>query len=360
VAILEPVDSTDPARLWTTVATGRSPEAHGVEQLETRRVAGLRGRLTSAPVSRLLSGATDLLRLTEPAIASNIERRTKTFWEIAAQAGLRTSVTNWWATWPVDTSAGTVFSDRAILRLERGGALDAEIAPAALYDALKNKWPELRAEAIQDAADFFRRRAQRELPPLPQELRTILARSAELDGTVVRLAEATAGGSDLLVMYLPGLDIVQQTLFANEPPRPSDVDQRLTALRQYYDYAGSLIAAAIARVQQGGVVMLLAQPGRLQQGEGVLASTGPGIRSTDTAARVLDIAPTVLHTLGIPIAKDLQGKVVEGLFQDQSLHSHPVRFVDTYGPRGKSTVVRSGQPLDTEMIERLRSLGYVR
>jgi hypothetical protein len=360
VARFAPVDSRDPARLWTTIATGRSPDAHGVEQLETRRVAGMQGRLTSAPVTRVLAGATDLLRLTRPAIASNVERQVKTFWEVAAQAGLRTSVVNWWATWPADASAGTVISDRAILRLERGGELDAEIAPVALYDFLTERWPELRARAIDEASGFFAFRALHDLPPLREDLRKIVTRSAELDGMVAKMAEATADEMDLIVLYLPGLDIVQHTLFGSEPPRPSEVDQRLTALRQYYNYLGTLVAATIARLHREGVVFLVAQPGRLQQGHGVLEATGPHIQPSQTTATVLDVAPTVLHALGIPVEKNLEGRVIDALFQPQFLATHPVRFVDSYGRRGVTAGRRSGEPLDEEMIERLRSLGYVR
>ena len=83
----------DPARLWTTVATGQPASVHGVETLETRRVAGVQGTLQAGDGSaagRAVRAATDLLRLTRPSIASGSERREKTFWEVAAGAGLRT------------------------------------------------------------------------------------------------------------------------------------------------------------------------------------------------------------------------------------------------------------------------------
>ena len=147
----------DPARAWTTIATGAAAATvHGVETLETRRVAGLQG--TPAGRRRSASGrpsraATDLLRLTRPSIASGTERREKTFWEVAADAGLRTSVVNWWATWPrARPDTAIVLSDRATLRLEQGGALDAEIAPAALYEPLRGSGRELRARAQRGSA----------------------------------------------------------------------------------------------------------------------------------------------------------------------------------------------------------------
>ena len=154
-----PPDATrDPARAWTTIATGQPPEVHGVRGLETRRVAGLQGALASSDgdgVSRALRGTTDLLRLTRPSIASGTELRTKPFWEVAADAGLRSAVVNWWATWPAIAAGSAdplVISDRATLRLERGGALDAEIAPKELYEQLRRDWPDLTQQAQRVAA----------------------------------------------------------------------------------------------------------------------------------------------------------------------------------------------------------------
>ncbi len=145
-----PGDAGDPARVWTTVATGQPPEVHAVQGLETRRLAGVQGSVAIAepsPLGRAIRGATDLVRLTRPAIASGSERRAKTFWEVAAEAGLRTVVVNWWATWPAPQRAGVVLSDRAVLRLERGGALDAEIAPGEIYDSLREKWSAITSRA---------------------------------------------------------------------------------------------------------------------------------------------------------------------------------------------------------------------
>ena len=102
-------------------------------------MAGLQGALQTAEGSsfaRLIGASTDLLRLTRPSIASGSDRREKTFWEVATEAGLRTVVVNWWATWPAASGHGVVLTDRATLRLERGGALDAEIAPAGMYERL--------------------------------------------------------------------------------------------------------------------------------------------------------------------------------------------------------------------------------
>ena len=95
-----------PAIVWTTIATGRGPEAHGIESAEARRVAGLRTpvRLDAgrSPFVSALGAATDLLRLTRAQPPSAALRSVKAFWNVASEKGLRVGVVNWWATWPAD------------------------------------------------------------------------------------------------------------------------------------------------------------------------------------------------------------------------------------------------------------------
>src|SRR5205085_7330143 len=118
-------------------------------------------------------------------------------------AGLRTAVINWWATWPapdlaVATGGGTgedtiVLTDRAVLRLERGGQLDAEIAPASVYERLRGRWGTITAAA--------ERRAAESLPPVTGDgsLDMVLHRSAVLDALQLGLSEEVAAATtDLL------------------------------------------------------------------------------------------------------------------------------------------------------------------
>jgi hypothetical protein len=71
----------------------------------------------------------------------------------------------------------------------------------------------------------------------------------------------------------------------------------------------------------------------------------------------LDVAPTILWTLGLPISRELAGKAVTDL---HSASRSVDRYVSTYGRPFVETAPRSGKPLDQEMIDRLRSLGYVK
>jgi len=350
----------DPARVWTTIATGQPPDVHGVQGLETRSVAGLQGRVAVAEPSalgRALRGATDLVRLTRPAIASGSERRAKTFWEVAAEAGLRTSVVNWWATWPAPADAGVVLSDRATLRLERGGAVDAELAPASLYEPLRRKWPSLKARAVAESAralDY----------PGDESTRAVLRRSVELDAIQLALvSEVSAPETDLSVVYLPGLDIAQHSLLGGEQSglAASTLAARLDAVEAYYAALDRLLAPLLTP-SRDELVFLVTEPGRVgDTGAARLSVRGAAVRSnsvSDGAATA--VAATVLYALGVPMGRDQPGAPLLELCAPQCVARYPVRLVETYGRPSAAPVLRTGQPLDQEMIDRLRSLGYVR
>jgi hypothetical protein len=213
---LQAQDTADPARAWTTIATGEPPDVHGVRGIETRRVAGVQGSIAAGggALARTVRAATDLVRLTRPSVASRDERRSKTVWEVAEDAGLRTAVVNWWATWPAPAGTGIVITDRAVLRLEHAGALDGEIAPPDLYPPLREAWPAIRQRAREAAAARF-------TDVIDGPTAAILRRSAELDATIVGLAQSLPGPArDLDVVYLPGLDIAQHALLATQDGAP--------------------------------------------------------------------------------------------------------------------------------------------
>lgn len=353
-ATLAPEDSRDPARFWTTVATAQPPDVHGVRALETRRVAGVTGAVSRSEPSALgqaIEAATDLLRLTRPAVASGSERRAKTFWEVASDAGLRTAVVNWWATWPAPADAGIVITDRATLRLDAGGKLDAEIAPESVYERLRTRWNALKVEASALAW---------QVGDMPE-----LRRSAELDALQVLLARDVGTPQiDLVATYLPGLDLLQHVLLAPaeaSAPSPSSVAARLAALDRYYVYLDRLLAPML-KASQREVILVMTGPGRVQTpSPGLIALEGGPSRSAGAAsARVTDVMPSVLYLLGVPMSRELRGLPILPLVSHGFAERYPVRDVATYGPPRLKQAPREGRPLDKEMLDRLRSLGYVR
>jgi len=98
---------------------------------------------------------------------------------------------------------------------------------------------------------------------------------------------------------------------------------------------------------------------------GILLARGPAIASGATlpAQSILDMAPTLLYSLGLPIPCDLDSKVMESLFSTAYRKSHPVTTGPATEPpnhfaaaRGDSADAARG---DEEILNRLRALGYV-
>lgn len=354
---MEPAADADPVRVWTTVATGVSPERHGLQSLERRRVAGLEGSVppVASRAGELVAAATDVLRLTRPAVATGRGRQVKTFWEVAAERGFRTVVINWWATWPAPDDGSALFSDRAVLRLDRGGPLDAEIAPASAYDAVRQSWPGMRARVAGQVKAVF--------GSVRRDLAAPLARAAELDGLQIELAtHPIAAHADLLVVYLPGPDIARHALLDAIAQRgAAELPPRLDALRQYYRYLDEIVARVVASAPPDAVVMWITHPGRAQsKSHGILAVTTKKSASGEGKAALVDVAPTILYGLGLPISRELAGRPHPALFGEAFARRFPVQRVASYGPRQSRATARSGDALDEEAVERLRGLGYIR
>jgi predicted AlkP superfamily phosphohydrolase/phosphomutase len=90
---------------------------------------------------------------------------------------------------------------------------------------------------------------------------------------------------------------------------------------------------------------------------GVLLIQGNGLKqpAEDFHPNLIDIAPTILHLVGLPVPTDMDGRVLEEIFSDQ----HPVRFEDVDNHRILESAVEY-TPQEAELIEqRLKGLGYV-
>jgi predicted AlkP superfamily phosphohydrolase/phosphomutase len=101
--------------------------------------------------------------------------------------------------------------------------------------------------------------------------------------------------------------------------------------------------------------------------EGILVASGPGIARGQTISRqsILDIAPTLLHSLGLEVPSDFEGTVIEDVFQPEFLAVRPVEIGQPTEPPARRTPNRSdsdgGQEESSQelVLNRLRALGYV-
>jgi predicted AlkP superfamily phosphohydrolase/phosphomutase len=95
--------------------------------------------------------------------------------------------------------------------------------------------------------------------------------------------------------------------------------------------------------------------------DGVLIASGPPFRAgaKPAGARTIDLAPTLLHLVGAPVAEDMAGVVLGELLDPAWAAGHPVRAVESYGARGAAAAA-TPTPADERIREELEALGYIR
>jgi len=90
---------------------------------------------------------------------------------------------------------------------------------------------------------------------------------------------------------------------------------------------------------------------------GILAVSGKDVAvgKLRNAHSIMDVAPTVLYLLGLPVRKNMDGRVMEDVFTRERLSSAPVRYTDE-GSEIKPEELRETD----EELERLRAVPYLR
>ena len=339
----------EPAEVWTTIATGMSADAHGVRQAGAEHVPGVASPISARSGPVALDAALRFLLPTRTVPASGAGRRVRALWEIAG-LGAKSAVVGWWATWPArgtegDPSSGYVVSDRVLAKLLSQGAEDRDTEPASLYARLARDFPDDRAT--------WRAMFEERFATLPEVVRAPAWESFLIDAfawrTSLKLLEDPEVATALA--YLPGLDILRTRLAG----RPGAAEAVLVYLR-WLD--ATVFSDLLARKDDR--VVLVADPGRsaAKDAEGFVAMGGGGAepRCVGPAIDDLDVAPIVLRLASLPVSREMAGRAPDRCFEGAGETPPPIA---TWGRRGQ-TVQRPGSDYDPEMVERLKSLGYLR
>ena len=99
--------------------------------------------------------------------------------------------------------------------------------------------------------------------------------------------------------------------------------------------------------------------------EGIFLGRGPGVRQGATLPQfpIIDVAPTLLYSLGLPIPSDFEGRAQTGIFEPFYLEKHPLHMGDPTQPPESALWGKKGGGAeieeDEEIFKQLRALGYV-
>ena len=107
----------------------------------------------------------------------------------------------------------------------------------------------------------------------------------------------------------------------------------------------------------------MSRPSGIHRPEGVVLCVGKGIKKGEKIknARLMDLYPTILYSLGISISAEVEGTVIEDIFKPSFLAKNPIRIKVTekvVGDTPKQKTAFTDEESDI-IKERLSGLGYI-
>jgi tetratricopeptide (TPR) repeat protein len=373
--------------IWTSVATGKTAAKHGISWFMVDRPDG-----TRVPVR-------------------SHNREVEAIWNILAAGRRRAAVVGWWATYPAeDVGQGVIVTDglgyHGFGSTARGGEpaqmvhpgsrfaeLDALVAPPQQVSwDFASRFIHLGAEEYR-AEMFDPARFPEPDPFNPIHLFQQYAVTAQGYTAIgERLLEEDF---DLVMLYFEQVDSFSHLFMKYDPPKLEWVDQEpferyRDIVREWYRYQDELLGRLLAHIDLEQRAVFVVSDHGFKSGErrirseetvdvkrahldhethGIFVAAGPHIRSGHelAGASVMDVAPTLLHYLGFPVGKDMDGRVLETLFEPELLESHPIRYVPTWerGRREGGEAARGRPAGDDDAqataanVRALEALGYL-
>jgi predicted AlkP superfamily phosphohydrolase/phosphomutase len=349
-ATVETNDITGSAVYWTSIATGQTSAKHGITDF-----------VYKDPQTGEISPVTSNLR------------RTKAFWNILSERDVPVGVVGWYVSWPAEPVKGFMVSSYFTWTDVQPTVMGTFYpgAPGMVY-------PESLAKTTPADID-------RGLAKYKQDIRKIIPlRSEAQHGPNIIKAEWTIMsdyvyaevGRRLLEKYHPrvfavyfaGIDTVGHIFTRKSAQRQmhqvtnkfGDVQKR------YYEAMDRMIEPFLAEAGDGTDIFLLADHG-LMRGQhthrGVCVLAGPDFRDgvrLEKKVRLTDVCPTLLYLLGLPVAEDMDGRVYLEAFEPDFVRAHRVETIATYGRRKGATAAPLKSNFDREIIDRLKTLGYLK
>lgn len=354
--------------IWTSIATGTTPNRHGVlDFLEIEPSTGV-----AVPIS-------------------GRSRRVPAVWNLASFAGRRVGVVGWWATHPAEEVNGFFVSDRASAILSEGSR-ESLAYPPSLGKGVRRVIDEETRVSDADLTPYLRM-SEAEIAAMRTKgdgLENPVAALAKILGatrTVQRIARELYDREtpDLTALYFEGTDVIGHVFAADVPPRLACVSEEdfrrySGTVDAYYSMIDRLLGQWIRRAKEDGATLLVCSDHGFKWGEerscqrsslnwataafwhridGVLALWGERVKALPQRgeASIYDITPSICALLGLPVDPKMSGGPLLADFIDVKAPSRRELY-------GTVTVRRlsaaAAPPAEAEEYARkLRALGYL-
>jgi len=353
--------------LWTSIATGKRPFKHGVLGFTEPNPQG--GGIR--PITTL-------------------SRKTRAIWNILQLEGKTSNVVGWWPSHPAEPILGVMVSNhyqRAIAPLEkpwpvRPGTIHPErlIKPLAkLRLHPQELTPEHILPFIPRAAEINQEKDKRLV-----SLAKIIADCTSIHAAATALVQLEPW--DFMAVYYDALDHFSHGFMRYRPPRMQNVSEKDFEIYQDvveggYRFHDMMLGVLLHLAGEDTTVILMsdhgfhpdhlrpssvphepAGPAAQHRQHGIFVMAGEGIKQDERiyGANLMDVTPTILALYGLPVGKDMDGKVLVNAFTEPPQVDTIASWEQVQGDDGRHASDALIDPVEAqEAINQLAALGYI-
>lgn len=353
--------------LWTSIATGKRPHKHGIHGFIEPRPDG--------------QGVQQ---------SQSTTRKCKAIWNILSQSGLRSNVVGWYASHPAEPINGAIVSNA--YGKVRGEPASPTLAPPDAFH------PRRLAEPLNDLAIHpSELTAAHVLPFIPklgeltpeyqQTMRhflELLADCSTIHAAATHLMQNEPW--DFMAVFYDALDLFGHGFMAFHPPRLEYVEERVfewfkDVMVGAYRFHDMMLQTLLDLAGPDTTVIVVSDhgffsddrrprelpgtpvgPAAWHRSHGIVAMRGNGIQTDERVygATLTDVTPTVLSLFGLPLGRDMDGKVIASAF----VSPPSIEFVDSWdtvpGDSGMHPPDLRADPFAAhESLRQLADLGYI-
>jgi hypothetical protein len=336
---LATIRPTQPDPVWTAVATGMYPNKNGVRSAASYYAPGDQRGIDLLP-DHCFSHVLVRLGVVRDQPNTSSAWRALPLWSILGTYGISSGVVRWPLTYPAQPGDGFLVTDRFHQLIGSMSEFGQAARPADLLPIVRDAFggePPSAANPADMAArrDELYARAWRELQ---------IARPVRLSA-----------------IRFQGIDAVSHTYLRYAQPQdfadvPENDRQRYGGmLDRYYGYVDSQIAAVVERLQPGDLLLVASGFGMQPVGpvehainrvlrdpdvsgthagapDGFLLAYGSNVQpGRKQRGSIVDVTPTILYYLGLPVGRDMDGYARADLFAPSLTSSRPITFIPSHG-----------------------------
>ncbi|MCI0612218.1 alkaline phosphatase family protein, partial [bacterium] len=294
-----------PPVAWTTVATGVTPEEHGILMPEVRRLGGLSSWMQMTPFELAFHSVLMHAGLGQRQPVSGYMRQTKAFWEILSDSGIQTGIVNWWGSWPARSLRGWNVSERYYYKLASRNRAQDDTFPPEIFTQYRSLAGKTDSKINGSDLDRF----------YTSVFKSLSQRMP------VRVA----------ALYLPGFDILNYEFVER---KQMDAFTYTAQYREHLKWFDQQLGEIAEFFSDSNLCIILSAGRSLPGNSGGVLIHGPEswkkglIQNRAFAER--SITPLILYTCGVPVSRSMNGDLLQAVLPQQFLAHVPVRTVNAY------------------------------